>query len=376
MKKALISLGIVLGVTAISLLACCGGLGYRNFDAGVNPLREIKRATLGESIEVKESVESDGRTCRHLEIDGIAHGTQYQGKKHERFEDAKLNWPRVPTTYYSYHGPVGMAFSKYIRRQKIEQTWPAADDARPVASLVAHGFSQATGALAPLVSAWSQPPVGVIMMNNGTMAAYARPLQFLDFYESSPKIAELSLSNDAAVKKFTYIDDAKGRGANIRIFEGNERKTFEKEAPRGFYQLLIVDTSHGHPGLPSKELFTKEAMQMYVDAMVEQGVICFHTSSRDYDLTKVVAATASAAKLAHLRVHDSRSNGEVGHYTSEWVLVARKQEYLRYILDDKDVLDRHPVGGPPGTLVVETVDVRPGLVFSDGGSNSLSAVRR
>ena len=188
---------------------------------------------------------------------------------------------------------------------------------------------------------------------------------------------KLSLAKEPEIRKFTYIDDAKKRGAHLRVLEGAERKTFDSDAPKQFYHLLIVDTSRGHPGLPSKDLLTKEAWQTYMDAIVEDGVVCVHTSSRDFDLAKVVASTSDHLGLAHLHVHDGRGDRELGHYTSEWVVVARKAEHLNYLREAGIARNRmNPGRAPHEKLVIEKLLIDPKLIFTDAGSNSLSAVLR
>jgi hypothetical protein len=57
-----------------------------------------------------------------------------------------------------------------------------------------------------------------------------------------------------------------------------------------------------------------------------------HTSNRFVDLPKVVAAVASKLGYAYTRGHDlgndDKKKVDVGRFSSEWVMVARKPEYL------------------------------------------------
>ncbi|MBI1832623.1 MAG: PDZ domain-containing protein [Planctomycetes bacterium] len=46
-------------------------------------------------------------------------------------------------------------------------------------------------------------------------------------------------------------------------------------------------------------------------------------------------------QLAHLRGHDSNDKHEAGHFTSEWVMVARKAEYLTYLTNDTAFLTKY-----------------------------------
>jgi hypothetical protein len=137
---------------------------------------------------------------------------------------------------------------------------------------------------------------------------------------------------------------------------------------------LFVDTAHGHPGLVSKELITREAMEKQFESMVEEGIVAYHTSSRDFDLTRVVVATADKAGLVSLVAHDGVGDHQEGYYTSEWVLVARKFEYLTAVRRAHEKLPAAPLGKMPFTL--QTIPVDANLAWKDGATNSLAAVRR
>jgi hypothetical protein len=105
MKKAIFtSLGCA-ALAAFCLLFTCGGFGWRYMSSGVNPMREIRMATWGETIEIKSDPEHDGRTHRRLIIDGIDHARSTRAKRRSR-----RNSPRRP--------PFGHAF----RRRTIIRT--------------------------------------------------------------------------------------------------------------------------------------------------------------------------------------------------------------------------------------------------------------
>ena len=77
---------------------------------------------------------------------------------------------------------------------------------------------------------------------------------------------------------------------------------------------------------------------MYFEHLTEEGILCVHTSNRFVDLPKVVAAVASAAEvyddkrnkttLKHMRGHDANEDHRRGHFTSEWVMVARETKFI------------------------------------------------
>lgn len=380
MKKILLG---SLAALALLLVGACAGLGigfWRYQASGVNPLREIRQATWGESIEVKEQFAPKGISYQQLLVDGIDHGLQYAAPsaKSERGKP-DLDFSRLPVTYYHPEGPVGVMMQGSNWFAGPVNTFHA--DARLPASLVGAGAQTALGSpWTQLADVWSEPPIGVIMLGAGTLAGYARPFQAIDFYERDPAIVRLSIVKEPDMPKFTYLADAKKRGAIVRIFEGNERGTFDAQAPKGFYRYLIVDTAHGHPGLLSKELLTQEAMRSYFDALVEDGIVAVHVSSRSFDLPPVVAATADSLKLAHLHAHDGAhllQDSLRVHYSSEWMLLARKPEYLGPALAAHAQLPPPPqLPAAGGAFTLAQLPINPRFVWKDGGANSLAGLGR
>src|SRR5262249_49774874 len=130
-------------------------------------------------------------------------------------------------------------------------------DVRMPASLVA--LCAPTGVtppqLAALVGAWSEPPLGVIGLNLGTPAAYARPFQHVHCYDTDEGIVKLSRhQDDADLPTFTNLWDATERGAVVDIRVGPDRAMLAEKGPPSFYQVLLVETSYGHPKTPARQL--------------------------------------------------------------------------------------------------------------------------
>jgi len=145
---------------------------------------------------------------------------------------------------------------------------------------------------AQLVGIWSEPAVAVIGINAGTPAAYAKPFQFMDFYDSDGSALALSLPTKDQKPFFVYLGDAKQRGAEVRFFVGPERQALKEKAPRHFYHVLLIDTIRQEVTRPATELLTKEAVSTYLDLLADGGVICIHTSNRDWNLIPIVADVA------------------------------------------------------------------------------------
>jgi len=99
--------------------------------------------------------------------------------------------------------------------------------------------------------------------------------------------------------------------------------------PDDFYHMMVVD-AFSSDAIP-KHLLTKEAFQMYFQKLTEEGILCVHTSNRFVALPKVVADVATSLNLAYKLGHDQAPFGNMGQFNSEWVMVARKPEYLAHL---------------------------------------------
>jgi hypothetical protein len=176
--------------------------------------------------------------------------------------------------------------------------------------------------------------VAVLGMDIGTLAAYAQPGQTFHFTERVPTFVKLSLPDKGEKRYFTYVHDALDRGAKLKIFEGEPREMLSKHGSDKFYKVIVVE-SYKRPVVEvHKELFTKEALQLLISKLQEDGIVAFHTSNRYYQLPPIIASAANELKLACLvgKGHGHYDNPkEDFRYSSEWVMVARDEKYLAHL---------------------------------------------
>lgn len=335
----------------------------------------------------------------------IDHGMNFVPPKGELRGDWQMDLSRLATTYYHREGPAGRVMEKYNWFPGKQNTFHA--DTRLPASLVGNILADLGSAALPtasLVSAWSEPPFATIGLGTGTMASYGRPYQHVHFYEIDDQIQRLSLRADTRkihtweqYKKdfrrqepyFNYLEQAIERGCSVQVFMGDARlrmallykNHYTDDSDRGggpdnFYHMMVVD-AFSSDAIPA-HLLTKQAFKMYFTKLTEEGILCVHTSNRFVDLPKVVSALAANLEYAHLRGHDINDNRSDGHYTSEWVMVARKQEYLKKLSGDSDFLKAYKQAiGRKGRSEAywEPVDSEPRYVWTDDYYNLLSVVR-
>ena len=272
-------------------------------DKGEKSFRGLSRSEQGTDtlfkapkIEVKTGQDGD-KTHTYLLYNRIYMGRQYQKTKEQ--PDLHL----LPTTYFHDKGPIGVIL-------KDSNRFPPK----------------------------KEPPVAVLGMDVGTLAAYAKPGQTFHFTERVPTFVKLSLPDKGEKRYFTFIQDALDRGAKVKIFEGEPRDMIEKHGKDNFYQVIVVETYKLPVIDVHKELLTKEALQMLMSKLREDGLVAFHTSNRYYDLVPIIASAANGLKLACVVGKDSsryREGDEDFRYSSEWVMVARDAKHLAHLKTDE-----------------------------------------
>src|SRR5262249_5241842 len=194
----------------------------------------------------------------------------------------------------------------------------------------------------------AKAPVAVLGLEAGTVAAYALPGQRFTFYEADPALKRLVADTD---KYFSYISDARKRGADIQIRIGNRPEKVQEDKDRK-YALILVDQAESFPH--PTDVFTREAVQLYFDRMAEDGILALHISNRELKLEPVVSAIARDLKLTG-RIWDDDAEKRPGKVASSWVVLARKPEHLGSLYS--------PLGDLVFRAPVEAGDARPALAM-------------
>jgi hypothetical protein len=177
--------------------------------------------------------------------------------------------------------------------------------------------------------------VAVIGLGTGTLAAYGRRGDEFRFYEINPDVLRLAYGADAT---FTYLNDTP---AAVSVALGDARLSLEREALRGQhadFDLLAID-AFSSDSIPV-HLLTREAFEVYLDHLADNGVLAIHISNRYVDLRPVVWRLAEEFGLYFTLIDSARkvSNGE---YSSDWVLLTRR-DWLRAIPAIAQVAEQDP----------------------------------
>ena len=136
----------------------------------------------------------------------------------------------------------------------------------------------------------AKAPVAVLGMTAGTQAAYALRGQKMTFYEADPVVKKLVADTD---EYFTYITDARKRGAEIEVRMGDRRAKLKEDKDRK-YALIFVDIAESFP-IPT-DVFTKEAIQEYFDRLTEDGLVALHVSNKYLRLEPMIAQNRGGTK--------------------------------------------------------------------------------
>ncbi|HWZ50212.1 MAG TPA: fused MFS/spermidine synthase [Granulicella sp.] len=207
-------------------------------------------------------------TVRTLVNGSIQHGVQW-------FAD---DFRRVPMSYYADHSGVGLALRLCCGERPRR--------------------------------------IGVVGLGAGTLAAYGRPGDAIEFYEINP------LDEDVARAAFTYLRDSQ---AAVTIVGGDARISLARQRPQRF-DVLVVDAFSGD-AIPV-HLLTAEAMTLYRSHMAPGGVMAFHVSNQYLDLAPVVARLAEANGMEAQEVHTA-ANDARGEMQAAWVLVSARKEFFQ-----------------------------------------------
>ena len=194
-----------------------------------------------------------------------------------------------PLTYYHETGPVGHVF------RVLRETDPTAHFA-------------------------------MVGLGTGSVSCYARPGQKLTYYEIDPKVKALVADTN---KYFTYVTDARERGADVEIVLGDARLKLEEHTDRK-YKLLLLD-AFSSDAIPI-HLLTKEAVELYLDRLTDDGILAVHISNKFVNLEPVVGRIAEKLGLTGLLMNDSwideTHNHPPGKTQSSWAVLAKNPARL------------------------------------------------
>lgn len=230
---------LLISFTAISMLLATS---LYQIESKSFPKNVVKTSSFRSFYGILEILEIGGGTPaahRRLYNDGINHGSQLIAKQYEA----------IPNTYFSERSGVGVTLNYYPSKQRR---------------------------------------IGVIGLGAGTLAAYGRKGDNIDFFE----INRDSLT--AAENHFSYLKNSQ---AEINITMADGRLALQENFDAGIrYDILVIDAFSGD-AIPS-HLLTEEAWSLYWRLLKEDGALAIHLSNKYIDLVPVAQHHNQMARVA------------------------------------------------------------------------------
>ena len=119
-------------------------------------------------------------------------------------------------------------------------------------------------------------------LGSGAIMCYARPENRHDVFEIDQDIIDVST-------KYHYFRYLEHCAPDAEIKVGDARIEISKEADKK-YDLIVFDVFSSH--FIPVHLVTKEAVEIYLSKLKDNGVILFHISSRAFDVEPVLTKIA------------------------------------------------------------------------------------
>jgi len=126
--------------------------------------------------------------------------------------------------------------------------------------------------------------IGIVGLGAGMMSVYARPGDYMRFYEINPEIVRIAKDR----KYFTYLSECP---AEMDIVMGDARLSLERELKQGNAQqfdVLVLDAFNSD-AVPV-HLLTREAFELYLKHLKPGGIIAVDVSNSYIDLFPAIWA--------------------------------------------------------------------------------------
>ncbi|MDP8950940.1 MAG: fused MFS/spermidine synthase, partial [Actinomycetota bacterium] len=167
-------------------------------------------------------------------------------------------------------------------------------------------------------------PIAAIGLGTGSMACHAQPGQQMTFYEIDPLVEQIARDPDF----FSYLRDCPGEH---EVVLGDARLQLA-DAPDGEYGVIVAD-AFSSDAIPV-HLMTREAIDLYLDKLREDGAMAIHISNRHLELEPVLGDLARDRGLACYAQFDVEAEDHPGKFASHWVAMAREPGDLGGVPND------------------------------------------
>ncbi len=193
------------------------------------------------------------------------------------------------------------------------------------------GYYHRSGPFGSIATIFKDMPtarIAVVGLGAGGTATYSTETQEWTFYEIDPAVVRIA--RDPLF--FTFVDGCSK--APIKYVLGDGRLRL-KEASEKFYSVIAID-AFSSDSIPL-HLLTREAVELYLSRLADDGVLVFHISNRHLNLSPVLGSAAQSQGLTAFIMRDTEvtpKEESEGKDPSTWVVMVRKPENLRQLTAD------------------------------------------
>ena len=162
--------------------------------------------------------------------------------------------------------------------------------------------------------------IGALGLGIGVIGSYGKPGDVFRFYEVNPDVIEIA---EGKGDYFSFLTDSE---AAVELIPGDARVSLERELETTGsqnYDLLVLDTFSGD-AIPL-HLLTKEAFDIYLAHLKQDGVIAVNVSNRYFNLDQAVFKLADEFDLDTALIR-AKGDGLQG-FDSIWVLLSREVNF-------------------------------------------------
>ena len=253
-------------LATVIIIVLAGVSVYSSFK-GVDKLaRNYYGVTKIKTFILETNQEEESLQYRTLIHNNITHGMQYLSKPESQ----------LPTTYYNEFSGLGLV-NKIIDKQQESKK------------------------------------IAMIGLGTGTVASYCGNGDECRIYEIDSDI------KDIAENEFTYLSDARERGAKVQVDLGDARKVIQ--AQNNSFDLLAIDAFSGD-SIPA-HLFTDNAIKIFGKQISSEGYLAFHISNRYFDLAPILARLALENNFYSYEVsYKALNNTET---TNRWIVFSKSE---------------------------------------------------
>lgn len=208
------------------------------------------------------------------------------------------------------------------------------------------------------------PRVAILGVGTGTLAGYAEKDWALTLFEIDPAMVRYASDTD---KYFTYMTDARKRGATVDVKLGDGRKVIEKfdVTGPGKFDILFMD-AFASDSVPV-HLLTREAFKVYFDKLEDDGMVVVNIANRYLDFEPVLANLAQSEGWRMI-LQKGQVIGSLDKYATSWVVISKKGQDLDRLASYFQEFQTNE--GETWTEAWQDGQAKPGLgVWTDNYSN-------